>query len=59
LQHYQQAAASYTVTSIDSVISGASGSLVFKTAANWTNGNAVEQARIDPRDVLSWYDYWQ
>jgi hypothetical protein len=47
LQHYQQAAASYTVTSIDSVISGASGSLVFKTAANWTNGNAVEQARID------------
>jgi hypothetical protein len=46
LQHYQQAAASYTVTSIDSVISGASGSLVFKTAANWTNGDAVEAARI-------------
>ena len=47
LQHYQQAAASYTVTSIDSVISGASGSLVFKTGTNWTNGDAVEQARID------------
>jgi hypothetical protein len=46
LQHYQQAAASYTVTSIDSVISGASGLLVFKTAANWTNGDAVEAARI-------------
>jgi hypothetical protein len=46
LQHYQLAASSYTVTSIDSVISGASGSLVFKTGANWTNGDAVEAARI-------------
>jgi len=46
LQHYQQASSSFTVTSIDSVISGASGSLVFKTGANWTNANATESMRI-------------
>jgi len=52
LQHYQLAASIYTVTSIDSVISGASGSLVFKTGTNWTNGDAVEAARIDPSGRL-------
>jgi len=46
-QHYQQASSSYTVTSIDSVIDGATGNLVFKTSANWTNSDAAEKARID------------
>jgi len=45
-QHYQQAASAYTATAIQSVISGASASLTFSTAANWTNGNATEHMRI-------------
>ena len=47
LQHYQQASTSFTVTSIDSAISGATGSLVFKTSANWTTTNAVPAVTID------------
>jgi hypothetical protein len=46
-QHYQQASSSYTATSIQSVISGASAYLTFSTNGNWTNGNASEAARID------------
>jgi hypothetical protein len=46
-QHYQQAASSYTATSIQSIISGASAYLTFSTNGNWTNGNASEAARID------------
>jgi len=51
-QHYQQAASSYTATSIDSVISGATAYLAFKTNANWTNNNATEAARIDSSGYL-------
>jgi hypothetical protein len=46
-QHYQQASSSYTATSIQSVISGASAYLTFSTNGNWTNGNASEAARLD------------
>ena len=45
-QHYQQAASAYTATAIQSVISGASASLTFSTASNWTNGNATERMVI-------------
>ena len=46
LTHYQQLSSSYTATSMQSVISGASASLTFSTASNWTNGNAAERMRI-------------
>jgi len=46
-QHYQQASSSYTATSIQSVLSGASSYLTFSTNSNWTNANAAEAMRID------------
>jgi len=51
-QHYQQAASAYTATSIQSVISGASASLTFSTAPNWTNGNAQERMVINSAGLV-------
>jgi hypothetical protein len=45
-QHYRASTDSFTATTINSVISGASAYLSFGTNSNWTNGNAVERIRI-------------
>jgi hypothetical protein len=45
-QHFRAASDSFTATTINSVIDGASAFLTFGTNSNWTNGNAVERMRI-------------
>lgn len=45
-QHYRAASDTFTATTINSVISGATGFLTFGVNQNWTNGNAVERMRL-------------